>query len=231
MCANAGAWRRERCIPGQRMTELIIFFNLTMRWNVSLSQESDKRAEGNHRNLSMSACLTYMRCVVRCRREPRRLPPSPRGQTPPGREPGHQLPRRPPQPGTARGSVWRLHASQTLLPSYRTSAYKHTKIQDLKNNHFLLWNIFIFLSFPFFSLINPVKKNIDMVTGNNMKRNNMYISFAKNIIHWERNLRPFVCRITPHLSFFLYISVVMLYAKYNIIQQQILDSCHIWHQT
>lgn len=73
-------------------------------------------------------CLPYMRCVVRCSREPRRRPPSPRGQTPPGREPGRQLPRRPPRPGTARGSVWPPHAAQTLLPSCRTSARKHTQI-------------------------------------------------------------------------------------------------------
>lgn len=75
-----------------------------------------------------AACPSYVHCAAQWTPEPRRRPPSPRGQTPPGRELGHPPRRRPPQPGTAPGSVWPLHAAQTLLLSYKTSARKHTHV-------------------------------------------------------------------------------------------------------
>lgn len=76
---------------------------------------------------SMSVC-PYMHCAAQWIPEPRLRPPSPRGQTPPGRELGHPPRHRPPQLGTASGSVWLLHAAQTLLLSYKTSAQKHTHL-------------------------------------------------------------------------------------------------------
>ena len=88
--------------------------------------------EGIHRDPNMSVCLTYTHCDVRCSLKPRQQPPSPRGQTPPGRGPERRLPHSPPQPGTARGSVWPPHAAQTLLPSYRTSGCKQIPTQRIR---------------------------------------------------------------------------------------------------